>query len=389
MVLPLEGIRVLDLTWLLPYTTILADFGAEVIKVEEPTRGDYSRWMHPLIKGEGAYFLCVHRNKKSITLNLKTEKGREIFYRLAKTADVIIESFRPGVTKRLGVDYETIKKINPRIVYCSVSGYGQDGPYKNLPGHDINYISVAGILGLTGQYGGPPVIPGTQIADLGGGCMLATISILIALIAREKTGKGQYIDVSMTDGSISWLTLSAPVYFAEGKPPERGGMAVTGYYPCYNVYETKDGKYISLGCLEERFWRNLCKALGREDFIEHQWATGEKREEIFSTFRKIFKTKTRDEWFKELAEADVCVAPVYSLDEVFRDPQVLHRKMVEEIEHPKAGKIKVLGIPAKFSETPGKIRDPAPGFGQHTKEILKMLGYSDKEIEEFKKTGVI
>jgi len=166
-------------------------------------------------------------------------------------------------------------------------------------------------------------------------------------------------------------------------------MAVTGYYPCYNVYETKDGKYISLGCLEERFWRNLCKALGREDFIEHQWATGEKREEIFSTFRKIFKTKTRDEWFKELAEADVCVAPVYSLDEVFRDPQVLHRKMVEEIEHPKAGKIKVLGIPAKFSETPGKIRDPAPGFGQHTKEILKMLGYSDKEIEEFKKTGVI
>jgi len=345
--------------------------------------------MQPLIGGESAYFLCVHRNKKSITLNLKTAEGRKIFYKLAKTADVIIESFRPGVVKRLKVDYKTIRKINPKIIYCSVSGYGQKGPYKNLPGHDINYISIAGILGLTGRYGEPPTIPGTQIADLGGGCMLATISILIALIAREKTGKGQYIDISMTDGSVSWLTLSAPIYFAEGKTPERGGMPVTGYYPCYNVYETKDGKYISLGCLEERFWKNLCKAIGREDFIEHQWATGEKREEIFSALKKIFKTKTRDEWFKELAKADVCVAPVYSLDEVFKDKQILYRRMVEEIKHPKAGKIKVLGIPAKLSETPGKIRKPAPTFGQHTKEILKSLGYSKREIEKLKKKGVI
>lgn len=388
MVLPLEGIRVLDLTWLLPYTTILADFGAEVIKVEEPTRGDYSRWMPPLIKGQGAYFLSVHRNKKSITLNLKTEKGKEIFYKLAEKSDVVIESFRPGVTKRLGVDYETIKKINPKIVYCSVSGYGQDGPYKDLPGHDINYIAIGGILGLTGQYGGPPIIPGIQIADLAGGCMLATISILIALIAREKTGEGQYIDVSMTDGAVSLLTHTSALYFAEGKPPERGGTNLTGYFPCYNVYETKDGKYISIGCLEERFWRNLCKAIGKEEFAEHQWDTN-KREEIFSALKKIFKTKTRDEWFKELSKRDVCVGPVYSLDEVFQDPQITHRKMAVEIEHPTIGKIKILGIPTKFSETPGKIRTPAPGFGEHTEEILKMLGYNQKEIEEFKKSGVI
>ena len=388
MVLPLEGIRVLDLTWLLPYTTILADFGAEVIKVEEPTRGDYSRWMPPLIKGQGAYFLSVHRNKKSITLNLKTEKGKEIFYKLAEKSDVVIESFRPGVTKRLGVDYETIKKINPKIVYCSVSGYGQDGPYKDLPGHDINYIAIGGILGLTGQYGGPPIIPGIQIADLAGGCMLATISILIALIAREKTGEGQYIDVSMTDGAVSLLTHTSALYFAEGKPPERGGTNLTGYFPCYNVYEAKDGKYISIGCLEERFWRNLCKAIGKEEFAEHQWDTN-KREEIFSALKKIFKTKTRDEWFKELSKMDVCVGPVYSLDEVFQDPQITHRKMAVEIEHPTIGKIKILGIPIKFSETPGKIRTPAPGFGEHTEEILKMLGYNQKEIEEFKKSEII
>jgi len=388
MALPLTGIKILDLTWLLPYTTILADFGAEVIKIEEPTKGDYSRQMPPLIGGESAYFLNVHRNKKSMTLNLKTEKGREIFYKLASTADVIVESFRPQVKKRLSIDYETVRNVNPRIIYCSISGYGQSGPYADLAGHDINYISIAGVLGLTGQYGGPPIIPGVQIADIMG-CMLATISILIALIERERTGEGQYVDISLTDGALFSLTLYTSIFFAEGKSPERGGILQTGYYPCYNIYETRDGKYISIGCVEERFWKNLCRALGREDFIEHQLASGRKREEIFSTLREIFKTKSRDEWFKELAKADVCVAPVYSLDEVFKDPQILHRKMVEEIEHPKAGKIKVLGIPIKLSRTPGSIREPAPSLGQHTREILKSLGYNDEEIERFRKEGII
>jgi crotonobetainyl-CoA:carnitine CoA-transferase CaiB-like acyl-CoA transferase len=221
------------------------------------------------------------------------------------------------------------------------------------------------------------------------GCMFATISILIALIERERSGEGQYIDISLTDGALFSLTLYTSIFFAEGKSPERGGILQTGYYPCYNIYETRDGKYISIGCVEERFWKNLCRALGREDFIEHQLASGRKREEIFSTLREIFKTKSRDEWFKELAKADVCVAPVYSLDEVFKDPQILHRKMVEEIEHPKAGKIKVLGIPIKLSRTPGNIREPAPSLGQHTREILKSLGYNDEEIERFRKEGII
>jgi crotonobetainyl-CoA:carnitine CoA-transferase CaiB-like acyl-CoA transferase len=386
--LPLEGIRILDLTWYLPYTTILADFGAEVIKIEPPKRGDPARGLPPLINGESAYFINVNRNKKSITLNLRTEKGREIFYKLSKTADVIIESFRPGVAKRLGIDYESIKSVNPKIIYVSVTGYGQTGPYRDLPGHDINYISIAGILDSTGQYGGPPVIPGVQIADLNG-CLLATIAILIALRARDITGKGQYIDLSLTHGVIWWLTHLAPAYFATGEPSRRGGTFLTGYYPFYNVYETKDGKFISLGCLEEQFWRNLCKALGVEDLIKHQWATGDKREEVFQRFRKIFKTKTREEWFRELIKADVPVAPVYSLDEVFRDPQILQKRVTEEVVHPKAGRVKILGTPIELPETPARIREPAPTLGQHTKEILKALGYSDEEIEHFEKTEVI
>ena len=388
--LALEGIRILDLTWLLPYTTLLADFGAEVIKVEEPTRGDYARWNPPMVGGLSQYFLSLHRNKKSLTLNLKTEKGKEIFYRLVEKSDVIIESFRPGVTKRLGVDYETVKKFNPKIIYCSVSGYGQDSPYKDLPGHDINYVSIAGILGLTRRPGEPPTIPGVQIADLGGGVLMATASILIALIAREKTGKGQYIDIAMTDGAISWLTIPSAFYFAEGEKFDVEKIPVVGYPPCYNVYETKDGKYISIGCLEERFWRNLCVSLGREDLINYQFANGEKGKEVKNILQKIFKTKTRDEWFKELSKVDVCVGPVYNLDETFNDPHTLKREMVVEFEHPKAGKIKLLGIPPKFSETPGKIRSPAPELGEHTREILKnLLGFNDKDIDKLKEDGVI
>ncbi len=386
--LALENIRILDLTWLLPYTTLLADLGAEVIKVEEPTRGDYSRWVPPFIGDQGSYFMLVHRNKKSVTLNLKSEKGREIFYKLVEKSDAVIESFRPGVTKRLGVDYESIKKINPKIIYCSVSGYGQNGPYRDFPGHDINYIAIGGILGLTRPPNGPPVIPGSQIADLGGGCSLATIAILAALLAREKTGRGQYIDVSMTDGVVSWLTIPASFHFA-GVPVGRGELPVLGEFPCYSVYECGDGKYISVGCLEERFWVNLCNSLGKGEYAGHQWAMGEKRDEILSTLKSIFRTKARDEWFKILTKADVCAAPVHSLDEVFKDPQVLQRKMVAEIEHPAAGRIKQLGIPIKFSETPGEIRTPAPLLGQHTDELLLRLGYAEKEIEEMRRSGVI
>ncbi len=383
---PLEGIRVIDLTRLLPFTSWLADMGAEVIKVEEPEVGDYSRWFPPTINGQGAYFMLVHRNKKSLTLNLKSDKGKEVFRKLVRVSDVVIESFRPGVSERLGVDYKSVKEVNPKIVYCSVSGYGQTGPYRNFPGHDINYIALGGVLALTGRKGEPPVVPGTQIADLGS-CLLATVAILSALIFRSKTGEGQYIDISMTDTAISWMTIPSAFYFA-GFEVERGELPVLGGFPCYGVYETKDGKYISVGCLEEHFWVKLCKVLGREEYGGYQWDM-EKRDEIFNSFREIFKTKTRDEWFSILAKEDICVAPVYSLQEVFSDSHVLEREMVLETEHPRLGKIKQIGFPVKFSKTPCEFRRFAPLLGEHTVEILKQLGYRTEEIDEMKKSGVI
>lgn len=388
---PLEELRIIDLSRLLPgpyCTMLLADLGAEVIKIEEPKLGDYIRRIPPYIGTESALFLSVNRNKKGMTLNLKSEKGREVFYKLAERSDVILESFRPGVTERLGVHYEKIKEINPKIIYCSISGYGKDGPYRDWVGHDVNYTGFGGILGITGERNGPPVVPGVQIADLAGG-MFAAISILTALITRGKTSKGQYIDVSMLDGCVSWLTIHAATYFARGKPPKRGEMLLSGGFPCYGIYETKDGKYITLGVLEDWFWRNLCKALGEEDIVDDQFATGDRREDIRSLFKSIFRTKNRDEWVRILNSAGVPCGPVYSMDEVFSDPQVLHRKMLVEIGHPTAGKIKQIGIPMKFSDTPGEIKSPPPLFGQHTEEILQWLGYTKVEIEGMRKSEII
>lgn len=381
--LPLDHIRILDLSWLLPYTTLLADFGADVIKIEEPTRGDYSRGLPPLVDGEGAAFLINHRNKKSMTLNLKFEKGKKIFYKLVEKSDVLVESFRPGVVKRLGVDYETVKKFNQKIIYCSVSGYGQNGPYKDLPGHDINYIAEAGILGLNKTSEGKFVIPDINIADLAA-CLYAPISILIALINREKTGRGQYIDLSIFDSAVSLLSLPASAYFATGFE----GFPFKGL-PHYNIYQTKDEKYITLGILEERFWRNLCKVLDKEEMTKDIFPTGKRRKEIFSLFEKTFKTRDRDEWFTLLKDADVPCGSVHTLDEVFSDPQVLYREMVIEVEHPKIGRIKQIGNPIKFSDTPAKIRLSPPLLGQNTEEILREMGYTEKEIKEFRNANVI
>jgi len=392
----LDGIRILDLTRVAPgslCTMMLGDMGAEVIKIEqlpEPGARRAGSGISPMDEEgkERAAYYALNRNKKSVGLNLKSDGGREVFQRLAQTADVVVEGFRPGVMKRLGVDYRRVSRINPRIIYCSITGYGQDGPYQMLPGHDVNYIAMGGALNLIGPAEGPPVIPLNLVGDYAGGTLHAVIGILLALIAREHTGKGQQVDISMTDGVVSLLAAVISDYFFSGSVPKRGQDLLGGGAPCYNVYETKDGDYISLGCLEPWFWENLCRALGREDFIPHQWDDA-RRGGMLSYFREIFLTKPRDEWFEELRGKDIPVAKVYTLDEVFADPQVLHRQMMVEVEHPLKGKIKQVGIAIKLSDTPGKIRSLAPFFGEHTDEVLLGLGYSAKEIEELRQAGII
>jgi len=388
----LNGVRVLDLSRLLPgdyCTMILGDVGAEVIKIEEPGLGDYIRWVPPLINGQSVSHLMLNRNKKSMKLNLKTEKGREVFFKLVEKSDVVIECFRPGVVKRLGIDYESVSKVNPRIVYCSMSGYGQSGPYRDMPGHDVNYIGYGGILGITGPSGGAPVIPGVQIADLTTGLMAAT-AILAALLARERMGSGQYVDVSFLDVVTSLIVLPAAFYIGEGRSPKRGEWLLNGGFPCYNIYETKDGNYITIGCLEEEFWANLCRSLGIMDFVKYQYTTDDaKLKEMFQAIRKIFKTRTLNEWIKLLSKEDVPCGPVYDLGGVFKDPQILHRKMIVEVEYPGVGKVKQLSTPMKFSETPCEIRSPPPSFGEHTDEILKWLGYAEGEILNMREKGAI
>jgi crotonobetainyl-CoA:carnitine CoA-transferase CaiB-like acyl-CoA transferase len=391
---PLEGIKILDLTRLLPGpygTMLLGDLGAEVIKVEEPERGDYARWNPPQINGVGSRHLLLNRNKKSLTLNLKVPEGKAVLRRMVEQgADVLIEQFRPGVMERLGVGYRDLEKINPRIIYCSLTGYGQDGPYRDLAGHDLNYIGIAGVLGLTGQKGGSPVIPGIQIADLIGGGLYAVIGILSALMARQKTGRGQYVDISMLDGVVSLLPDSAALYFAEGKAPRAGERRLGGGLPQYQVYQTQDGKYLAVGALEEKFWANLCRLIGKPEWDEQIPREGEPRcEEIQKELARIFQTKTRKEWLGLLMNEDTCVSAVQSLDEVFEDPHVRSRQMLVETTHPKAGRVRQIGVPIKFSETPGEIRRPAPEIGEHTEEILGQLGYASEEIDRLRRTGVI
>lgn len=378
---PLAGLKVLDLSRLLPgpyCSMILADFGAEVLRIEDRR-----------FEEEGTGMNTVMRNKRHMTLNLKHPKGKEIFYTLAKDADVLLEGFRPGVAERLGIGYHQLKQRNPRLIYCSLTGYGQDGPYSGMVGHDINYLSFAGVLGLTGRLDGPPVIPATQIADIAAGGMNAAIGILLAVIMRERTGKGQYIDISMMDGAVAMLPFMANLYWEGGMVPGRGNTMLTGRYPCYSVYQTKEGQYISLGALERRFWIPLCKKLGREDFIPYQFAEGEKREEIFYFFRKTFSQKTRPEWMEELKELDICFGKILDLPEVFQDPQVRHRGLIAEYVHPTKGKINFLAPAVKMSGVSWEVRVPPASFGEHTEGVLKKLGYGEGEIEDLKREGVI
>jgi crotonobetainyl-CoA:carnitine CoA-transferase CaiB-like acyl-CoA transferase len=281
------------------------------------------------------------------------------------------------------VDYETVSKRNPRIVYCSLSGYGQTGPYAGLVGHDINYISIGGALGMIGWPGTPPAIPMNVIADFAGGGLYAAFAILAAVIARQTTGRGQWVDMAMSDGVTSLLAFMTGQYFGGGHVPQPGADFLNGGIPPYSVYETSDGKWLSIGCLEPWFWSELCKSLDCEEYIPHQ-QNRQKHPEIFAFLRGKFKEKTRDEWFQELRQKDICVGPVYGLDEVFQDPHVLARQMLVEVEHPTLGKVKQVGVGPKFSDTPGAVRTTAPMPGQHTDEVLREAGFTAAEIEALK-----
>lgn len=377
----LEGIKVLDLSRLFPgpyCSMILADLGADVLRIEDRR-----------FEGEGPGMPTVMRNKRHMTLNLKHPQGKEIFGRLVKEADVVLEGFRPGVTERLGIDYDRLKVLNAKLIYCSVTGYGQDGPYKDMVGHDVNYLSFAGVLALTGEPDRKPVIPPIQVADMAAGGMYAALGIMAALLARQKTGKGQYIDISMLDGIIAMLPFPVSLLWGLGVTPRRGDTLLSGRYPCYHVYETKEGEYISLGALEHRFWVILCQKLGRDDYIPHQYDEGEKRQEIFRFLRKTFQEKTREEWMEELKDLDICLGKVLHLEEALNDPQVTQRKMVVEFSDSQKGRMKLLASPIKLSETPPDIRMAPASFGEHTVDVLKELGYEELEIEGLKREGVI
>jgi crotonobetainyl-CoA:carnitine CoA-transferase CaiB-like acyl-CoA transferase len=331
--------------------------------------------------GLGIPFLA--RNKRSMTLNLKSDAGREIFMRLAADADVLLEGFRPGVTKRLGIDYASLSAHNQRLIYCAITGYGQDGPYRDYVGHDVNYLGYAGVLNFIGTAAGPPVIPGVQIADIGAGSLMAAIGILSAVIARQQTGRGQMVDIAMLDGAVMWNVYNILLHLL-GQDPRRGRVQLTGWYPCYAVYETRDGRYVTVGAFEAHFWATLCRHLGREDFVDQQWAEGAQRESMFAFFRAAFREKTLAEWMADLGTKDICFGPVNGIDDVFADPQIRHRGMVLE-----DGDSRTVGNPVKLSDTPPSIRTPPATFGQHTDEVLRELGLSDREIQRLRADGVV
>lgn len=399
MISALTGTKVLDLTGMGPASIaamMLGDMGADVIKISMPPkagdRGVGGGIDFDELPERPAFDLECLRNKKNLALNLKTEAGQDLFYKLAETADVIIESFRPGVMDRLGVGYETVAQKNPGIIFCSVSGYGQNGPYRDLPGHDANYAGMGGALGLVGNSKDePPVIAQNTFADMTGAILQTVIGILSAICARGNTGKGQLVDISMTDSAVFTLSTIPEVaeYLLRGTVPQRGETIFGGTQPWYSVYRTADNKYLSLCPLEPHFWENLCKALDREDLIAYLYDMGPRRDALYEELREIFRTKTRDEWFELLSKADVPVGKIQDIDEVFSDPHVRHRQMVIEVDHPQYGKVKQIGFPVKLSDTPWEVRIPVALMGEHTGEVLSELGCSEDEINKLREEGVV
>ena len=392
----LEGIRVLDLTRALagPFCTLmLGDNGADVIKIEIPGSGDDTRkWGPPFIGNESAYFLSINRNKRSLTLNLQDPKAQDVFMKLAKDSDVVVENFTPGVMDRFGLGYEAVKAVNPNVVYCSISGFGQDGPYRSRPAYDQIMQGVGGLMSITGEPDGEPQKIGIAVTDIGAG-MWSAFAITTALHHRDKTGEGQYIDISMLDAQVAWLTYQAAFFFANDEPPKRMGAAHPTLVP-YQAFMCSDGKYINVAVGSERIWERFCQGMGREDLKDHPAYSVNSvrvahRGAIVSMLQEIFLTRPVSEWVEDLQAANVPCGPINDLADVFADPQVLARDMLQEMPHPTLGTIKQTGLPIKFSRTPGGLDRHPPLLGEHNQEILSSLGYSDADVQSLKDASVI
>lgn len=380
---PLSGYRVLDLSHLLPgelATMWLADLGADVIKVEAPET--HAGGLAMPRDRSNPYRAAFNRSKRSITLNLKHEDGQRVLRRLVETADVLVEGFRPGVMKRLGADYETLREVNPRLVYCSISGYGEDGPYRERPGHDNNYLALAGLLARNrGDDGRPHLLP-VQLADVGGGAMPAVMAILSALLARERTEEGQHIDASMLDGALAWTYLLLPVSRFPGLDDMGVGAGMlTGDAPCYNVYETADGEYLALGALEPKFWLAFCDAAGRPDLAQRGFDS-----EALSDVRDLFRTRTLNEWIDVIDPDQVPLTPLHDFDEMLDDPHVQVRETIfrDEFDTPHAR------FPVRFGDTPAREPAPAPNLGEHTDAVLRdELNLTETEVAELREAGIL
>ncbi len=379
---PLAGIRVLDLTRLLPgpvATLHLADLGAEVIKIEDPQVGDYARTLGTGHGEDSAYFRMINRNKQGLRLDLKQPAGVEVFMRLAATADVIVDSFRPGVMDKLGVGYAAVAAVNPKIAYCSISGYGQDGPYRDLAGHDINYLGYAGVLDQIGREGGDPALPNFQIADLLGGALTAAMGILAAVLEAQRTGQGRYIDVAMTDSVLAHTYFTMLRLNDAGHSAPRGADLLTGGLPCYATYRCADGRHIAVGALEGKFWKGCCEVLARPEWIRRQWDAA-----LRSEMAALFATRPRDDWAALFAAVDCCVTPILSPEEALENEQIAARRMVLREDG-----LTQFAPPLKLSEYEFSVRLPAPKVGEHNAEILRAAGYTDAEIAALVAAGVV
>ncbi len=371
---------------------LLADFGADVVKVEDTGMGDYVRWAPPYYGSDAeqalgtrsALYLALNRGKRSIRLDLKSDRGREALLRLAPRYDVVLESFRPGVLERLGCGYEALREVNPRIVYCAITGYGQTGPNTGRAGHDMNYLGLNGLLGLTGEPDGRPIQSAGQIADLGGGALMAAFGVMAALRERERSGEGQVVDVSMTDGSLAWLAMVAAQYLCDGRVPKRGEGQLAGGLLCYYPYEAADG-WVTCGALEPKFWRAFCKGVGRPELIDAQFEPP--GSDSWRQVAEIFRGRTRADWLAFNDEHDAMIEPVLDLDEALDSELVRERRMVVELEQPRLGTVRQLGVPVKLSRTPGAAVRPAPALGEHTDEVLRQGGFGDDEIADLIESG--